>query len=96
MSGKTDTIHLIDALNMLKQNEGYKALMATVQNNIEYLRNQVELGKVEGIDGLVELNYNRGEIAAYRMVQSFVDQMIESLEITKELEEEENGNKEES
>ena len=56
----------------LEENVAFQGLMKVFQNNLDVLRNTLELGEPNGFDGVIKSECLRGELKAIRTMVAFV------------------------
>lgn len=63
----------------LEENTAFQELMGVFSNNVDMLRNKMELREPEGLNGAINAECERGEIKATRTMISYIPMQVESL-----------------
>ena len=72
-------------LQRLRKSEGWARLVEILQEQVETRRNVIELTPLASMDGVLEEQYKKGEIAALRLIIKLPETTIETLSATIEV-----------
>jgi hypothetical protein len=65
-------------MRSLLNNEGWKSFVRLLESDLKTRRDLYELGDVEGMDGLIQREFLRGEIAMLRTMLGMPEALMES------------------